>query len=64
MLDQENSRMFVGRQIHPFFTSLKAGKRSQETAELGENGCLLDKSNKGINIGPIHVFERTRVWHY
>ncbi|XP_022748659.1 uncharacterized protein LOC111298179 isoform X2 [Durio zibethinus] len=56
----ENSRMFAGRQIHPFFTSLKAGKKSQETAELGENGCLFDRSNKGINIGPIHVFERTQ----
>ncbi|XWS25152.1 hypothetical protein CRYUN_Cryun27aG0046100 [Craigia yunnanensis] len=59
MTAEENSRMFEGRQIHPFFASRKAGKRNQETAEVGKNGFLLDRSNKGINIGPIHVFERT-----
>lgn len=64
MLDQENLRMFAGRQIHPFFASCKAGKRSQETAGVGSNGCLIDRSNKCINIGPIHVFDRTEVWHY
>ncbi|XP_021284558.1 uncharacterized protein LOC110416794 isoform X2 [Herrania umbratica] len=56
---EENFRMFAGRQIHPFFASCKAGKRSQETAEVGSNGCLIDRSNKCINIGPIHVFDRT-----
>ncbi|TYG63754.1 hypothetical protein ES288_D06G055300v1 [Gossypium darwinii] len=57
---EENSQMFAGRQIHPFFTSWKAGKRSQETAEVGKDGALLDISNERINIGPIHVFERTQ----
>ncbi|XVF64588.1 hypothetical protein PTKIN_Ptkin09bG0180600 [Pterospermum kingtungense] len=57
---EENSQMFAGRKIHPFFTSWKAGKRIQETAGEWKNGCLLDRSNKGINIGPIHVFERTQ----
>ncbi|XP_022773235.1 uncharacterized protein LOC111315628 isoform X3 [Durio zibethinus] len=55
---EENSRMFARRQIHPFFASRKAGKRSQETAEVGKNGCLLDRCNTGVNVGPIHVFER------
>ncbi|KAG4194273.1 hypothetical protein ERO13_A06G043800v2 [Gossypium hirsutum] len=57
---EENSQMFAGRQIHPFFTSWKAGKRSQETAEVGKDGALLDISDERINIGPIHVFERTQ----
>ncbi|XP_039010889.1 uncharacterized protein LOC120139838 [Hibiscus syriacus] len=56
---EENSRMFAGKQIHPFFTSRKVGKRSQETAEAGSNNCLLNISNKGIDIGPIHVYERS-----
>ncbi|KAK6257507.1 hypothetical protein QUC31_000966 [Theobroma cacao] len=56
---EENLRMFAGRQIHPFFASCKAGKRSQETAGVGSNGCLIDRSNKCINIGPIHVFDRS-----
>ncbi|XVF36894.1 hypothetical protein REPUB_Repub19eG0098200 [Reevesia pubescens] len=57
---EENSRIFAGRQIHPFFSSQKVGKRSQETAEVWKNDCLLDGGNKGVNIGPIHVFERIR----
>ncbi|XP_022768199.1 uncharacterized protein LOC111312307 isoform X1 [Durio zibethinus] len=57
---EENSRMFAGRQIHPFFKSRKTRKRGRETAEVGSFDCLLDRSNKGINIGPIHVFERTQ----
>ncbi|XVE60338.1 hypothetical protein DITRI_Ditri05aG0121100 [Diplodiscus trichospermus] len=57
---EENSRMFAGRQIHPFFSSRTAGKRIQETDEVGQNGCLLDRNNNGVNIGPIHVFERTQ----
>ncbi|KAL1164151.1 hypothetical protein V6Z11_A06G051200 [Gossypium hirsutum] len=48
-----------GKFIH-FSHHGKAGKRSQETAEVGKDGALLDISDERINIGPIHVFERTQ----
>ncbi|XP_039015573.1 ATPase family AAA domain-containing protein 5-like [Hibiscus syriacus] len=57
---EENTRMFAGKQFHPFFTSRKVGKRSQETAEAGSNNCLFNRSNKGTDIGPIHVYERNQ----
>ncbi|KAE8653870.1 Adenine nucleotide alpha hydrolases-like superfamily protein [Hibiscus syriacus] len=57
---EENSRMFAGKQIHPFFTLREVGKRSQETFEAGSNNYLLNRSNKRIDIGPIHVFERSQ----
>ncbi|KAL5776969.1 hypothetical protein ACOSP7_009895 [Xanthoceras sorbifolium] len=55
---EENSRMFAGKQIHPFFSSWKVGKRNQEMTGVVSNCCLVGKKDKGITIGPIHVFER------
>ncbi|XP_057974939.1 uncharacterized protein LOC131162458 isoform X2 [Malania oleifera] len=60
MTAEENSRMFAGRQIHPFFSSWKTGKRCQETAELDTNWCSAEISDKSITFGPIHVFERVQ----
>ncbi|KAK8594060.1 hypothetical protein V6N13_125870 [Hibiscus sabdariffa] len=60
LIAEENCRMSAGKQIHPFFTLGKLGKRSQEAPEAGSNNCLLNRSNKRINIGPIHVFERSQ----
>jgi hypothetical protein len=58
---QENSRMFAGRQIHPFFSSWKVSKRCDETNAVESNHHLTRRKAKGINIGPIHVFERGQV---
>ncbi|GLT47100.1 hypothetical protein SLA2020_208190 [Shorea laevis] len=55
---EENSQMYAGREIHPFFSSLKVGKRNQETAEVATNCCSFEQRDKNISIGPIHVFER------
>ncbi|CAN8234134.1 unnamed protein product [Cochlearia groenlandica] len=55
---EENSRMSAGKQIHPFFSSWKGGKRNQEEA-VEENGkCQGQGKDKIVTIGPIHVFER------
>lgn len=64
VFDQENSRMFAGKQIHPFFSSWKAGKKNQEAIELEGSSCLIDRRDKGITCGPIHVFETTQVWYF
>ncbi|XP_024451631.2 uncharacterized protein LOC7463160 isoform X5 [Populus trichocarpa] len=58
MAAEENSRMFAGRQIHPFFSSWKVSKRCDETNAVESNHHLARRKAKGINIGPIHVFER------
>ncbi|KAJ9673640.1 hypothetical protein PVL29_023286 [Vitis rotundifolia] len=58
MTAEENSRMFAGRQIHPFFSSWKVGKRCNETTDPENKGCSVQKKDKSITFGPIHVFER------
>ncbi|KAA0045241.1 putative P-loop containing nucleoside triphosphate hydrolases superfamily protein [Cucumis melo var. makuwa] len=59
MTREENSRMFAGRQMHPFFSSLKAGKKSQEATQSAERGYTVEKKETGTDCNPIHVFEET-----
>ncbi|GAB4861357.1 hypothetical protein Ancab_036519 [Ancistrocladus abbreviatus] len=54
---EENSRMFAGRQLHPFFSTWKAGKKNQDII-YGESICGIAQRNaRNIKFGPIHVFE-------
>lgn len=54
--------MFAGRQIHPFFSSLKAGKKSQEaTPQSAERGGTVETTKSGTECYPIHVYEETGV---
>ncbi|CAI8605542.1 unnamed protein product [Vicia faba] len=57
---EENSKMFAGRQIHPFFSSWKVEKKSRDSA--GSEGCLSDAKGESRRTicGPIHVFEEIR----
>ncbi|CAA2949361.1 Hypothetical predicted protein [Olea europaea subsp. europaea] len=55
LMAEENSRIFAGRQIHPFFTSRKVGKTCQEPNDM-ENAWL-ERKEKEIAFSPIHVFE-------
>lgn len=68
MLDQETSRifsgMFSGKQIHPFFSICKAGKRKREATEVDGDLSYVGRKDKEITSGPIHVFERTQVWFF
>ncbi|KGN54574.1 uncharacterized protein LOC101216488 isoform X2 [Cucumis sativus] len=59
MTREENSRMFAGRQMHPFFSSLKAGKKGQEATQSAERGYTVEKKETGTDCNPIHVFEET-----
>ncbi|KAL8485596.1 hypothetical protein ACS0TY_027763 [Phlomoides rotata] len=54
---EENSRIFAGRQIHPFFTSRKGGKSSQEFSNSESKWTPSGIKEKGIAFNPIHVFE-------
>ncbi|KAJ6774244.1 CELL CYCLE CHECKPOINT PROTEIN RAD17 [Salix purpurea] len=58
MTAEENSRLFAGKQIHPFFSTWKVSKRCNKTTEFESNYCSAKIKDKSINIGPIHVFER------
>lgn len=54
--------MFAGRQIHPFFASLKAGKKPQEVAESGLSLCAArTKDEDVLAFAPIHVFDNSQV---
>lgn len=56
---EENARLFMGRQTHPFFSLWKAGKKVQEAPESTELDCKPScMLHDGHNIThPIHVFE-------
>ncbi|XP_010521243.1 PREDICTED: uncharacterized protein LOC104800189 isoform X2 [Tarenaya hassleriana] len=54
----EDSRMSAGKQIHPFFSLWKAGKRNKEAAEAESDSCRGKRRDKISTIGPIHVYER------
>ncbi|KAF7816861.1 ATPase family AAA domain-containing protein 5 [Senna tora] len=51
---EENSRMFAGRQIHPFFSTFKVGKKFQDPAD---SLCAEKRKHQVITYAPIHVFE-------
>lgn len=53
--------MFAGRQIHPFFSSWRSGKKCQEATEIEGNSCSSDRKSESITLGPIHVFEKSEV---
>ncbi|GFP89794.1 ATPase family aaa domain-containing protein 5 [Phtheirospermum japonicum] len=53
---EENSRVFGGKQIHPFFTSWKGGKSSQDLTD-SESKWPSQRKEKGIAFNLIHVFE-------
>ncbi|XP_021740360.1 uncharacterized protein LOC110706706 isoform X2 [Chenopodium quinoa] len=57
---EENSRIFAGKQIHPFFSSWKAGKKDLETIEAENNGCFDKRKERNVEIGPIHVFDNAK----
>ncbi|CDP18333.1 unnamed protein product [Coffea canephora] len=57
MTAQENSRLFAGKQIHPFFSLHKASKRNQEIIDLEGPCCSSERKNANLSFNPIHVFD-------
>ncbi|KAL3504157.1 hypothetical protein ACH5RR_033998 [Cinchona calisaya] len=56
MTAQENSRLFAGRQIHPFFSSWKTSKRNQEIIDL-ESTSSFERKDTSPSFKPIHVLD-------
>ncbi|XP_060214329.1 uncharacterized protein LOC132641368 isoform X2 [Lycium barbarum] len=54
---EENSRRYAGKQIHPFFQSLKMGKKSQEAIDVESNWYSSEGEGRSLTFSPIHVFE-------
>ncbi|XP_023523707.1 uncharacterized protein LOC111787864 isoform X1 [Cucurbita pepo subsp. pepo] len=54
---EENLRMFPGNQVHPFFVSLKAGKKSEGDTQSAERGRTVGRKKSGTDCNPIHVYE-------
>ncbi|XP_012570633.1 uncharacterized protein [Cicer arietinum] len=54
---EENSRMFAGRQIHPFFSTWKVEKKFRESADSECSSSTAKGENGRTICGPIHVFE-------
>ncbi|EYU22957.1 hypothetical protein MIMGU_mgv1a020951mg [Erythranthe guttata] len=54
---EENSRIFAGKQIHPFFKSWKGGKSGQDLTDSETKLTSFERREKGIAFNPIHVFE-------
>lgn len=54
---EENSRMFAGRQIHPFFSLCKAEKKFKDSGDSESSLSAAKRESGRTNCGPIHVFE-------
>jgi len=62
--NQEDSRIYAGRQIHPFFSLWKEGKKVQDVSESGSNLPTAKSNHKRATCGPIHVFENVKVCYF
>ncbi|RDX75060.1 ATPase family AAA domain-containing protein 5, partial [Mucuna pruriens] len=51
---EEDARIFAGRQIHPFFSLWKEGKKVQDMAESGNKLWTAERENERTTCGPIH----------
>ncbi|XP_073124671.1 uncharacterized protein [Henckelia pumila] len=60
---EENSRIFAGKQVHPFFTSRKSGKGNQDLTGSDSKLSFFEKKEKDIIFNPIHVFENVEEDH-
>ncbi|KAH0989402.1 hypothetical protein GBA52_000885 [Prunus armeniaca] len=57
---EETSRIFSGKQIHPFFSYCKASKKNRKAIEVDGDSSFIGSKDKENTCGPIHVFERTQ----
>ncbi|XP_014501576.1 uncharacterized protein LOC106762275 isoform X2 [Vigna radiata var. radiata] len=57
---EEDSRIYAGRQVHPFFSLWKEGKKVHDVNESGSNLPTTKSKHKRTTCGPIHVFENVK----
>ncbi|VFQ93892.1 unnamed protein product [Cuscuta campestris] len=54
---EENSRIYAGKEIHPFFSSWKMSKQKSEAINMERTWCSPDKEGKNLTLAPIHVLD-------
>lgn len=59
-LYQENARIFAGKQVHPFFSSWKTGKKNPESTGTENNWCYVEIKESKDDCSPVHIFEKTQ----
>lgn len=60
MTAEENSRIFAGKQIHPFFVSWKNGKKNTESTGTENKWCHVERKESNNDVNPVHVYEKTQ----
>ncbi|XP_024979178.1 uncharacterized protein LOC112516395 isoform X2 [Cynara cardunculus var. scolymus] len=60
MTAEENSRIFAGKQIHPFFVSWKNGKKNTESTGTENKWCHVERKESNNDVNPVHIFEKTQ----
>ncbi|CAH1425734.1 unnamed protein product [Lactuca virosa] len=60
MTAEENSRIFAGKQIHPFFSSWKTGKKNTESTGLEIKWCHVEGKESSNDFSTFHIFEKTQ----
>lgn len=53
--------MSAGKQLHPFFSSWKGGKKNQEAGAADNGRCQGQGRDQIVTIGPIHVYDKFQV---
>ncbi|KAL8189226.1 hypothetical protein R6Q57_028792 [Mikania cordata] len=60
MIAEENSRIFAGKQIHPFFSFRKTGKKSTDCTDTENKWCHAGIKGSKIDFSPVHIFEKSQ----
>ncbi|XP_071716016.1 uncharacterized protein [Rutidosis leptorrhynchoides] len=57
---EENSRIFAGKEVHPFFSSWKTGKKIVDSNGTENRWCHVQKKESNNDFSPVHIFENTQ----
>nr|XP_043626638.1 uncharacterized protein LOC122598097 [Erigeron canadensis] len=54
---EENSRIFAGKQVHPFFSSWKTSKKNSESTGTANKCFYAERNESNTDFSPVHIFE-------
>ncbi|KAK1416701.1 hypothetical protein QVD17_25817 [Tagetes erecta] len=60
MIAEENSRIFAGKQIHPFFSFRKTGKKNLDSNGTENKWSHAERKECNSDFSPVHVFEKSQ----
>ncbi|KAI3774938.1 hypothetical protein L1987_49502 [Smallanthus sonchifolius] len=61
MTAEENSRIFAGKQIHPFFSFRKTGKKNSDSTGTENKWSHAERKESNNDFSPVHIFEKSQV---